>query len=92
MSLSEDPEIQDEELQFWSSFFEKIRPITDNISKISESIQTSPIGGFLDTAGQLLNDISDAAHIVAQRTAELTYSAILRSQRTSSSLWFLRLH
>ena len=79
MSLSEDPEIQDEELQFWSSFFEKIRPITDNISNISESIQTSPIGGFLDTAGQLLNDISDAAHIVAQRTAELTYSAILRS-------------
>ena len=43
------------------------------------AVGDSPIGGFIDTAGQLINDISDTAHIAVQRVVELTYSAILRS-------------
>jgi predicted RND superfamily exporter protein len=70
---------QDEELAFWTWFFERIRPISQFASKVRQSVNESPIGGFLDTAGQLVNDVSDTAHIAAQRAAELTYSAILRS-------------
>jgi predicted RND superfamily exporter protein len=70
---------QDEELAFWAWFFERISPISNYFTKIRRDIRDSPIGGFLDTAGQLLNDVSDTSHMVAQRSAELTYSAILRS-------------
>ena len=70
---------QDEELVFWAGFFEIISPISNYFAKIGQGVRDSPIGGFLDTAGQLLNDVSDTFHIVATRTAELTYSAILRS-------------
>ena len=69
----------DEELAFWSWFFEIIRPLWETISKVRESISSGPIGGFADTASQLVNDASDATHIVVQRSAELLYSAILRS-------------
>jgi len=70
---------QDEELAFWAWFFERISPISNYFTKIRRDVRDSPIGGFLDTAGQLLNDVSDTSHMVAQRSAELTYSAILRS-------------
>ncbi len=70
---------QDEELAFWAWFFERISPISNFFTKIRRDVRGSPIGGFLDTAGQLLNDVSDTSHMVAQRSAELTYSAILRS-------------
>ena len=70
---------QDEELAFWAWFFERISPISNFFTKIRRDVRDSPIGGFLDTAGQLLNDISDTSHMAAQRSAELTYSAILRS-------------
>ena len=70
---------QDEELEFWAWFFEKISPISNYLTKLGQDVRESPIGGFLDTAGQLVSDISDTSHMVAQRTAELTYSAILRS-------------
>ena len=70
---------QDEELVFWSWFFERISPFTDGLSSLRNAVGDSPIGGFIDTAGQLINDISDTAHIAAQRVVELTYSAILRS-------------
>ena len=70
---------QDEELVFWSWFFERITPFTDRISSLRNAVEGSPIGGFIDTAGQLINDISDTAHIAVKRVVELTYSAILRS-------------
>jgi len=70
---------QDEELVFWTWFFERISPISNYFTKVGKNVRDSPIGGFLDTAGQLVNDVSDTFHIAAQRTAELTYSAILRS-------------
>jgi len=71
--------LQDEELVFWSWFFEKISPITLFFSEYRKIVSESAIGGFLETVGQLLNDLSDTAHLVAHRAAELIYNAILRS-------------
>ncbi|MDG1540090.1 MAG: MMPL family transporter [Candidatus Thalassarchaeaceae archaeon] len=70
---------QDEELAFWAWFFERISPISNYFTKVRRDVRDSPIGGLLDTAGQLLNDVSDTSHMMTQRAAELAYSAILRS-------------
>ena len=79
MSSRDGASQQDEELVFWTWFFKRISPISNYFTKVGKNVRDSPIGGFLDTAGQLVNDVSDTFHIAAQRTAELTYSAILRS-------------
>ncbi len=79
VNSNDGPPRQDEELVFWAWFFERISPVSNYFTKVGKDVRNSPIGGFLDTAGQLVNDVSDTFHIVAQRTAELTYSAILRS-------------
>ena len=79
MDSSDGPEIKDEELAFWSWFFEKISPVVDSFSKASVMVREGPLGGFIDTTEQLVNDASDAMGIVIRRTAELTYGAILRS-------------
>ena len=79
MTSSDGASQQDEELVFWAWFFERISPISNYFTKIGQDVRDSPIGGFLDTAGQLVSDVSDTSHMMAQRTAELTYSAILRS-------------
>ena len=79
VNSNDGPPQQDEELVFWAWFFERISPVSNYFTKVGKDVRNSPIGGFLDTAGQLVNDVSDTFHIVAQRTAELTYSAILRS-------------
>ena len=72
-------ENRDEELAFWSWFFDTISPLTNGIASIRKSVRESPVGGFVDTASQLVNDTLDATQIVIQRSAELTYGAILRS-------------
>ena len=79
VNSNDGPPQQDEELVFWAWFFERISPISNYFTKVGKDVRNSPIGGFLETAGQLVNDASDTFHIMAQRTAELTYSAILRS-------------
>ena len=79
VNSNDGPPQQDEELVFWAWFFERISSVSNYFTKVGQDVRNSPIGGFLDTAGQLVNDVSDTFHIVAQRTAELTYSAILRS-------------
>ena len=79
MTSSDGAPQQDEELVFWAWFFERISPVSNYLTKFGQDVRDSPIGSFMDTAGQLVSDVSDTSHIVAQRTAELTYSAILRS-------------
>ena len=76
MTSRDGPPQQDEELVFWAWFFERISPISNYITKLGQDVRESPIGGFLDTAGLLVSEVSDTSHMVAQRTAELTYSAI----------------
>ena len=79
MTVADGSPQQDEELVFWTWFFERISPVSDFVSKVRENVRESVVGGLLDTAGQLVNDVSDTVHMTAQRAAELTYSAILRS-------------
>tara|TARA_B100000287_G_scaffold248600_1_gene233694 strand:- start:51 stop:3422 length:3372 start_codon:yes stop_codon:yes gene_type:complete len=79
VTLPDGQDQQDEELVFWAWFFEKIRPVTQSVSQARSSFRSGPIGGFLDTVDQLVSDTSDVVHITARRSAELAYSAILRS-------------
>ena len=79
MTSSDGAPQQDEELVFWTWFFERISPVSNYLTKFGQDVRDSPIGSFMDTTGQLVSDVSDTSHMVAQRAAELTYSAILRS-------------
>ena len=79
MTRSAGDQQQDEELIFWTWFFEGLGTIIRPFSKAREVVMTGPLGGFLETTKQLSDDISDASRISIQRAAELTYSAILRT-------------
>ena len=70
---------RDDEQAFWNRFFESLKPVKQKIDYAKEAFSSSFIGGGLDTAAQLMDDASDAADAVTRRTAELTYSSILRS-------------
>ena len=70
---------RDDEQAFWDRFFESLKPVKQEIDYAKKAISSSFIGGGLDTAAQLMDDASDAADAVTRRTAELTYSSILRS-------------
>ncbi|MEE2624744.1 MAG: MMPL family transporter [Candidatus Thermoplasmatota archaeon] len=72
----------DDETRFWEWFFERLSPLSDAYAGMKETVNDGPIGGFLETVRQLSDDVSDAIRVTAQRTAELTYSAILRSPGT----------
>ncbi len=72
----------DDETRFWIWFFEKLAPIREKFLEFKKSIGDSPVGGYLETATQLGEDISDTLHESAKRASELTYSAILRSPAT----------
>ena len=70
---------RDDEQAFWDRFFESLKPVKQEIDYAKKAFSSSFIGGGLDTAAQLMDDASDAADAVTRRTAELTYSSILRS-------------
>jgi len=78
---SPDPQ-QDEEILFWTWFFERLTLALSPISKARATVMAGPLGGLVETVGQLSDDVSDAIRIGVQRTAELTYSAILRTPGT----------
>jgi predicted RND superfamily exporter protein len=69
----------DDETRFWQWFFNSLSPLRDAFIGTRERLYGGPLGGLIDTVGQLSDDISDGLHSGAQRAAELTYSAILRS-------------
>ena len=78
---SPDPQ-QDEEILFWTWFFERLTLALSPISKARATVMAGPLGGLVETVGQLSDDVSDTIRIGVQRTAELTYSAILRTPGT----------
>ena len=69
----------DDETRFWQWFFNSLSPLRDAFIGTRERLYGGPLGGLIDTVGQLSDDISDGLHSGAQRAAELAYSAILRS-------------
>ena len=74
-----DGEDRDDEAAFWDGFFERLKPLKEAYDGAREGFAGSFIGESLDTMAQLADDASDAAESTTRRTAELTYSSILRS-------------
>ena len=70
---------RDDEQAFWNRFFESLKPVKQSIDDAKEAISSSFIGEGVDTVAQLVDDVGDAADAATRRTAELTYSSILRS-------------
>ena len=70
---------QDDEVIFWERFYERLGPIRDTVVSTRNKVLNSPIGDAFDTGAQLLEDLGEAAEAASVRTAELAYSAVLRS-------------
>jgi len=69
----------DDETAFWERFFDRLKPVKEAFDGAREGFAGSFLGEGLDTMAQLVDDAGDAADATARRTAELTYSSILRS-------------
>ena len=84
-----DGEDRDDEAAFWDGFFERLKPLKEAYDGAREGFAGSFIGESLDTMAQLADDASDAAESTTRRTAELTYSSILRSPAAVAILLLL---
>ena len=74
-----DGDDHDDEAAFWDGFFGRLKPLKEAYDGARKGFASSFIGEGLDTMAQLVDDASDAAEATTRRTAELTYSSILRS-------------
>ena len=70
---------RDDEAAFWGNFFDRLKPVKETLDSAREGFAGSFVGEGLDTIAQLVDDAGDAADAASRRTAELTYSSILRS-------------
>ena len=70
---------RDDEAAFWERFFDRLKPVKEAFDGARKGFAGSFVGEGLDTMAQLVDDAGDAADATARRTAELTYSSILRS-------------
>ena len=69
----------DEEVVFWERFFERLAPFRDSAINAKQLAMESPLGDFYLMGGRAINRTSDLFSRTAIRTAELSYSMILRS-------------
>ena len=84
-----DGDDHDDEAAFWDGFFERLKPLKEAYDGAHKRFAGSFIGEGLDTMAQLVDDASDAAEATTRRTAELTYSSILRSPAAVAILLLL---
>ena len=70
---------RDDEEELWKAFFVKLQPVREAVEGARGAFRNGPIGGALDTFGQLVDDAADIANSFSRRLTELSYSAILRS-------------
>jgi len=84
-----DGDDRDDEAAFWDGFFERLKPLKEAYDGARKGFAGSFIGEGLDTMAQLVDDASDAAEATTRRTAELTYSSILRSPAAVAILLLL---
>ena len=80
---------RDDEAAFWDGFFERLKPLKEAYDGARKGFAGSFIGEGLDTMAQLVDDASDAVEATTRRTAELTYSSILRSPAAVAILLLL---
>ena len=69
----------DEEVVFWERFFERLAPFRDSAINAKQLAMESPLGDFYQMGERAINRTSDLFSRTAIRTAELSYSMILRS-------------
>ena len=70
---------RDDEEELWKAFCVKLQPVREAVEGARGAFRNGPIGGALDTFGQLVDDAADIANSFSRRLTELSYSAILRS-------------
>ena len=78
-SLSEPLTEYDDEVVFWERFFERLAPFRDSVINSKNLAMESPLGDFYRIGERTINNTSDLFSRTAIRTAELSYSMILRS-------------
>ena len=79
VSLSEPLTEYDDEVVFWERFFERLAPFRDSVINSKNLAMESPLGDFYRFGERSINNTSDLFSRTAIRTAELSYSMILRS-------------
>ena len=78
-SLSKPLTEYDDEIVFWERFFERLAPFRDSVINSKNLAMESPLGDFYRFGERTINNTSDLFSRTAIRTAELSYSMILRS-------------
>ena len=78
-SLSEPLTEYDDEVVFWERFFERLAPFRDSVINSKNLAMESPLGDFYRIGERTISNTSDLFSRTAIRTAELSYSMILRS-------------
>ena len=78
-SLSQPLTEYDDEVVFWERFFERLAPFRDSVINSKNLAMESPLGDFYRFGERTINNTSDLFSRTAIRTAELSYSMILRS-------------
>ena len=79
VSLSAPSPEYDDEVVFWERFFERLAPFRDSIINTKNLAMKSPLGDLYQIGAKGINNTSDLFSRRAIRTAELSYSMILRS-------------
>tara|TARA_B100001778_G_scaffold291368_1_gene261349 strand:- start:1992 stop:5054 length:3063 start_codon:yes stop_codon:yes gene_type:complete len=69
----------DDEVVFWERFFERLAPFRDSAIRSKKVVMESPLGDLYRIGERGINHTSDLFSRTAIRTAELSYSMILRS-------------
>ena len=79
VSLSEPSPEYDDEVVFWERFYERLAPFRDSLINIKKLAMESPLGDLYEIGARGINNTSDLFSRTAIRTAEISYSMILRS-------------
>ena len=79
VSLSGPSPEYDDEVVFWERFYERLAPLRDSLINIKKLAMESPLGDLYKIGARGINNTSDLFSRTAIRTAEVSYSMILRS-------------
>ena len=79
VSLSDPSPEYDDEVVFWERFYERLAPLRDSLINIKKLAMESPLGDLYEIGARGINNTSDLFSRTAIRTAEISYSMILRS-------------
>jgi predicted RND superfamily exporter protein len=69
----------DDEVVFWERFYESLAPFRDTLINIKKLTMESPLGDLYQIGARGINNTSNLFSRTAIRTAEISYSTILRS-------------